>query len=339
MDEQFFFSFIDSAPIGILVFDSNFNITAVNNNFFGFRGVKKNVPDLLIGKNILTSDIFEKNDLRKELESVKDGSIFEKQVFASKTMKGEKLIVLSKGAPIFDEDEFLGGLLLLEDIKKEVGEVKEPAVDQKEYYSFLSNISNFFAIIGPTGNLVFKSLNDSSDYLKSIYNPNAAVIEKVFQGNDNFNFVDFYNHAKGLKTPLVKNFLFQTLNQNVVLKAVFVPYLFSAPQITALFIDEVKYEALEAKDAGEEVAELRNYYSMTSMIVDAVIGMDIKGKITYWNESAQELFKVSKMEIFGKFIGKIMPAFTENYFEKLKDDIIKNILINNTICYKFVLLL
>lgn len=324
MDENFFFNFIDSAPIGILVFDSKFGITAVNNNFFGFKGVKKNVPDLLVGNNILTKEVFEKADLKKEIESIKTGNSFEKHLYVSKTIKGEKLTVLIKGAPIFDEDEFRGGLLLLEDIKGEEAPVKEVVNDQKDYYSFLSNVTHLFLLAGADGNIIHKSISEKADFLKTIYNSKSTSINKLFSNENDFPFNEYYARAKKSNSIIEKYFTINNSNQTIVLRAVFLPYPSKAAPVLAVFVDEFKYEIAEPKENSEELTELKNYYSMTSKIVDAIVGLDIQGKINYWNEAAQGLFNYSKSEVYGKFIGKVLPPLTENYFEKLKDEIIKS---------------
>lgn len=324
MNDHFFFKFIDSAPIGILIFDSSFKVTAVNDNFFRFKGVRKNVPDLLVGNSVLSAEVFEKANLEKEIEAVKKGEIFEKPLFVSKTIKGEKLIVLIKGAPIYDDDEFKGGLLLLEDIKEQPSAVKEDTADQKEYYSFLTNISHLFALVDPTGNIIYKSVNNKADFIKNIYNPNAKHIGQIFYNSDEFEFIEYFQQAKNSGSVIEKNFTFNNTNQNVVLRTVYSPYPASDPQVTAIFINEYKYDITESQENNAELTELQNYHQLTTKIIDAVVGIDIKGKITYWNEAAQELFKHSKSEVFGKFIGKVLPPLTESYFEKLKEEIIKN---------------
>lgn len=324
MDDQFFFNFIDSAPVGILIFDSKFNVTAVNNNFFGFKGVRKNVPDLLVGNSVLSPEIFENTVIKKEIEGVKKGHFFEKQIFSSKTVKGENLIVLLKGAPIFDEEEFKGGMLLLEDIKGQLTEEKETGINKDSLNSFLSNAAHFFALADGKGKILFKSIDKKAENLNSLYKEDAASIDSVFKASEEFNLVDFFRQAVKVSEPLDKEFEFQLETKTVIFKVIFLPFPSSEPNLTALFIDEFCYDTSSSLYANEELAELRDYFSLTSPVLDAVIGIDIKGKITYWNEPAQEVFKYSKSEIFGKFIGKVFPPLTENYFEKLKEEVIKN---------------
>ncbi len=324
MEEQFFFNFLESAPIGILVFDAGFKVTAVNNNFFGFKGVRQNVPDLLVGNSVLSAEVFEKNEFKREIESVKKGHYFEKQLSSSKTIKGENLIVLLKGAPIFDDGQFLGGLLLLEDIKGETPVKKEPEIKKEDYYSFLSNIAPLFALFTKEGKVIFKSLNGKADYLKSVFNSGAKDAEHLFNGRNEATLSDFIKQACKTGSPVKRDFSFIHEKQNIVLRTVITPFTPFDSLLTALFIDEIYFELQEAEGNSAQLTELQNYYLLTAPVVDAVAGLDINGKITYWNEPAQDLFKVSKSEIFGKFVGKVLPPLSESYFEKLKDEIIKN---------------
>ena len=324
MDDQFFFNFIDSAPVGILTFDSKFNITAVNNNFFGFNGVRKNVPDLLVGNSVLSPEIFETAVIKKEIEGIKKGNFFEKKIHVSKTVKGESLIVLLKGAPIFDEDEFKGGLLLLEDIKGELTAGKEEGIKKEPLNNFLASAAHFFALADSKGKILFKSIDKKAENLFSLYKDDAVSVDSLFKSSEEFNLTDFFKEAVKVKEPLDKEFEFELEAKTVLFKVIFIPYPAEGPNLTALFIDEFCYETASSSAANEEAEELRNYFNLTAPVVDAIIGIDIKGKITYWNEPAQEIFKYSKSEIFGKFIGKVFPPLTENYFDKLKEEVIRN---------------
>jgi len=324
MDEQFFFNILDSAPIGILLFDSKCIITAVNNNFFRFEGVRKNVPDLLVGNSVFSEEVFEKGDFKKEIETVKKGNYFEKQLSVSKTIKGENIVVLLKGAPIFDEDEFKGGLLLLEDIKGDIPAAAEPFPSSREIAAAFSPVSHLFALLDSAGNIIYSLCSDKASFMKSIFYSEAKTIGALFDQKSGFDILKQFHQVIAYRSSDERNYSFEYAGQNIILKSVITPYLLNDQKLYLLSIDEFKIELPESLINPAELSEFKNYFLMTSRIVDAVVGIDIDGKITYWNERAQEIFRFSKSEIFGKFIGKVLPAITESYFDKLKEEIIKN---------------
>jgi PAS domain S-box-containing protein len=71
----------------------------------------------------------------------------------------------------------------------------------------------------------------------------------------------------------------------------------------------------------EEITELSKYQQITATIVDGLIGINKNGKIVFWNESAAELFGLTRSEVYGKPIGKIFSSIDDKEFERLKVEV------------------
>src|SRR3989339_1787088 len=108
---------LEFAPIGILIFQSNWKIKFANSNFFNFPGVLGESPANAVGQSVYDNRLFEKIDIRPELELIQKGESFEKQISVSKSFRGVQVSILLKGSPITLEDESAGGILIIEDVK------------------------------------------------------------------------------------------------------------------------------------------------------------------------------------------------------------------------------
>lgn len=311
---------LEFTPIGILIFQRDWKIKFVNSNFFQFNGVVRDVPGNVIGKSIFENRLFYESDIRDELNLIKKGETFEKEITASSTLSGGKVSILLKGAPIFFDDDYTGGVLILEDIKVDAAKTQGTLVHSGDFQNFLSTLSDFFIVV------------DKEGIARVLPQTGMELFEFLFEPESNKSI---------LATKKISSLLFKKLLENVFLNNKVVktqiPFIRNQREIPALVTlvplsdagVEVDWVILLVKDLSketdhvgfsqEEITELSKYQQITATVVDGLIGTNINGKINFWNESASKLFGLTRSEVFGKFLGKIFPIVDEEYFEELKN--------------------
>ncbi len=318
---------IDNAPVGILFFDADWKIQFFNESFSSIGIIGQTDLKKLVGKNIIKEASFLSSDLSKELQELKEGLLFEKQIKRIKGIKGEEISIIIKGSPVFIENNFYGGILIIEDLKI-ISEAKESLLYKNEIveriirlfydsYVIIDNelkikhfhLSNFWKDYFVKKELTNKLLdfllekinkNNLSEPLKSS-DLKEGNIRKQFDVN-----ADGSIHTITLFT------MSATVNEGNA------HYIF-------ILLKDITEENAIAKRQVAEIDELSRYQFITSKITDALIGLDLNGNITFWNKSAEELFLLSRSEVFGKFIGKIIKNFSKKYFESIITELEKGI--------------
>jgi len=313
----------ENAPVGILTINSDFEIEGVNQSALQFGIFEYEGKTNLIGKNIFTLDAFRSDEIKNDLEYFKEGIPFESEISAQKSFGDTELVIVVKGTPIIINDKFKGGIIVIEDFKTSTESSPDKIFRSEIFNSLLSSISDYFLVTDIYGNIKYTLPNE-------MLRPNHPAIKTA--GKTLFD----------LFTDLNANLIEQTLVEVVKDKK---PRTIELPQkehkfggdfeLTLIPIVErsvkIKYFFILFKDNSEEreiftnlkseIQELKAYRSITSAIVDAVIRINLKGNITFWNDSAVELFGFTKSQVFGKFIGNVLPEIDQIYFDNLTENL------------------
>ncbi|MHB8930032.1 MAG: PAS domain S-box protein [Melioribacteraceae bacterium] len=310
------------APIGVVIFQRDWKIKFVNKNFFQFNGVVSDTPQNVIGKSIFENRLFYESDIREELNLLKKGDTFEKEIIASSTLSGGKVSILLKGAPIIINGEFTGGVLILEDIKVDAVKSHGSLIFSEDFQTFLGSLSDFFVVVDKEGT--------------------ARVLPTA--GTELFDFLFEPEAARSmLRTKKISPILFKKLLENVITNnkviSTQIPFIRNQREISArvtlipvcdggldvdwviLLIKDFSKEAEHVGLSEEEITELTKYQQITATVIDGLIGTNKNGKITFWNESASKLFGLTRSEVYGKFLGKIFSNIDEKYFAELKNQV------------------
>lgn len=310
---------LEFTPVGVLIFQRDWKIKFVNNNFFLFTGVVKNSPESVTGNSIFENRLFYESDIRDELNLIKKGETFEKEIVASRTLDGGTVSVILKGAPIFFDGEYTGGVLILEDLKVDTTKAQGSLIQSLDFQKFLSVFTDYYIVV------------DREGIVRVLPPTGIELYDFLFEPEGN---------RSPLQTKKISSLLFKKLLENVFLTnkviTTQIPFIRNQREIPARvtmipFGDneaEVNWVILLVKDLSketdhiglseEEISELSKYQQITATVVDGLIGTNKNGKIIFWNESASKLFGLTRSEVYGKFLGKIFPVITEKYFEELK---------------------
>lgn len=304
---------LEFAPVGILIFQRDGKIKFANNNLFAFQNVLGGNPGEVIGKSIFEYRLLESIDIRTDLDLIKNGSAFEKEVATSRTLSGGKVTLILKGTPIIIDGEFSGGVLILEDIKQNAEEAESSLDQSTRFRDFLGSISDFYLMVDTDGGVKFHSQKNVE-----LFN---FVFESESKKLSSFLFKKLLENVVSSNQVLTTQFPFEKDSQNHVVAVTLVPFSddgFSVDFIVVL-LKMVSKETEKSTLSTEEIDELSKYQQITATVVDGLVGLNKLGKIIFWNESAAEIFGFARSEVYGKFIGKILPTIDEKYFEEIQN--------------------
>ena len=321
-DNLMFKEYLEIAPVGILLFQNDFLVKYVNQNFFFFKGVVSGNPENLLGMSIYKYRIFEEFDLRKELNELENGIAFEKELVTSRIFGGGKISILIKCSPIIIGGKFAGGIIVVEDVKVNPEKTDVTLIRSSNFQNFLSLICDYFFLSDYDGNIKLLPSKDIEDFeflfeaesYKAAKRPqkfSSILFKKLFET------VIETNKTLYTEIPFVKN----SQQQKVVITLI--PFSESDDKIETIIV--LIRKVTDVAETGliheEEIKELNKYQQIVSRVLDGVIGLTKEGKINFWNESATKLFGLTRSEVFGKFIGKIFPQVNEGYFSKILIDL------------------
>ncbi|MFA7227693.1 MAG: PAS domain S-box protein [Melioribacteraceae bacterium] len=316
---------LEFSPVGVLIFQRDWKVKFVNNNFFRFSGVVIDEPANVMGRSIYDNRLFYDSDIRDELNQIKKGETFEKEIVNTPTLRGGKVSILLKGAPIMFNNEYAGGVLILEDLRIDAAKTQGLLVQSDDFQKFLSAFNDCFIVVDREGNVIAEPLTSAETY------------DFLFEPDSNRPLMS----SRKISSLLFKKFLDKSFSQNEVITTL-IPFIRNQREIPARVTliplsdsgEEVNCVIILVKDLSketeisglseEEINELTKYQQIIATVIDGLIGVNKNGKITFWNESASNNFGLTRSEVFGKYLGKIFPAMNEKYFEELKETVREN---------------
>ncbi|MGE5402279.1 MAG: PAS domain S-box protein [Ignavibacteriales bacterium] len=317
---------VGKAPIGILLFSADWKIIFANDNFFQFGVIQRSNTEDLTGVDLLESSIPQMLKIETQIRELKEGSVFEREINNTRTINGGEISIVAKGTPVFRNGQFSGGILILEDLKV-VPSVKHDAQFNAHLIGALAEefgdilliagndlrISYFF--LSKLGNTLFPSRDLLNKHLEEILLPFLKLETAIILGN-----------LLRERQNIERKISYRLGDRTIILRVSFVvPDGESAPSVVFVLLKDITKEENEEVIRSNELAELKQYEYITSAVTDAVIATDMEGGITFWNKSAERLFRYSRSMVFGKFIGKLIPDFDKSFFETLKEELRGNI--------------
>ncbi|MBM4171957.1 MAG: PAS domain S-box protein [Ignavibacteria bacterium] len=313
---------LEHAPIGILIFGGDFVVKYVNKNFFLFEGVVKGSSTELIGRSIYEYRIFEGIDLRKDLNDLRNGTAFEKELLTSKTLSGNKINIIVKCVPIYSSDEFNGGIIVVEDVKITSSISDAALLHSAQFNHFLLLLCDMFMFIDSDGTIKTISPKKISEYA-FLFEPDTSKQSSQPQKISKILFkqhIDKIAESKAthwIDIPYVKD----STEQRLQITLIPLPNEKSKTETIIVLVKNVSNDSELKTLADEEIKELRRYQQIVANVVDGVIGINEEGKIIFWNETSAHLFGLTRSEVYGKFIGKIFTQITVDFFSELKNQL------------------
>ncbi|MDP3684617.1 MAG: hypothetical protein Q8S01_11875, partial [Ignavibacteria bacterium] len=147
---------LDAMPVGVLVFDSGYNVSYINSRFANFGILQSGFLENVAGKNLLEEELFLLRDIRNEIKNIKDQRFFEKEFERRQTTNEGEISVSLKCSALFDGELFQGGILIAEEIKVLSGTGDAGLFFQSENFNtILQDINNLFILTQVDGTISY----------------------------------------------------------------------------------------------------------------------------------------------------------------------------------------
>ena len=316
---------IEQAPIGIITFSKTGEIDYVNQNVRKLGLLYHLEIPAIFGENIFTTELFPNISIQADLQQLLEGLPFEKELNHIITSDGRQIDLILKGSPIYEKDKFIGGLLLLEDIKilKETKDKLELKADYIEKAFHKINdvfiVTNSKLEIQFAGGSALKNLNLTDRQI------NGKNIVDLFGGDAGSLLSNKIETVRINEEPA--KFIFEVKQDKTI-------YCFNCNiepvfskrgvlQLLFFFFNNITTEVEEKKKLTRKIDELNYYKSIVNNLSNALFVLDNKGNITYWDEQSEKLFGLKKSEALGTFFGSTLELFDKRFFENIKNDLKK----------------
>ena len=316
----FFLRLIESVPLGILTFNSEGRITYLNNNFLEFCVYHKIEINPSTTINIFEENLFCDNPLVEYFQKLREGYSFEKEIEGLKTFSLRKIIILVKAIPLFKEDKFDGGILLLQDIKISKEEDDSLKNIEPQWKEILNSSLDLLLITDEEGNIKFSFGKKSKKFLSRISPFEQNNINNLFSQEANILIKNKISLVRENPSLQKFNLILFINNRPYDYECEIEPILDDDKKIKLLFFrfNDIRnfikaQKALELKI--QEIFKTKTYLENTIMPIFAV---DMKGKIIYWNKASQDLFGYSETQAKDKFFVRLIGITEPNYFEDIK---------------------
>lgn len=316
---------LNQSPIGILSFSEDWKINYINEGFLKFGVLYNFDTSALLEVNVFEHQIFTNVSLTEELQQLKEGFSFEKEIQSVKTINNSFISLIIKGSPLFDNNKFSGGVLIIEDLKVAQSVKDEPEVSTENIEKVLSRINDIIFITNNSGEIKFSAGNELKklDLSNNFYNTNSILeITQNAQKDILQQKLDSsVQHRLSEKVELE----LKTKNGLNTFECRIEPLINKRGQVFQIyfFFSNITEELNKRQKLEKDSEELESYRTIIESVTDAVFAVDLDGRIKMWNSSAELLFDVSFKEIENRFFGTTLGLFDEIYFNKIKDDLIR----------------
>ncbi len=310
-------NFIEILPANVIVFDEKWKVKTLNNRFKDLINSEWGNANLegvnLFSKNILS----EKLPLKSILE-LKNNKQFEREItFIGKT--GKEINLVAKGSPIFLEDVFKGGIIILDDYSNHLNSNSTDFSSSNLLINILAKICKCFLVIDTNGTIQFASevkesrcllfSNSERQNISEVFHTEAnSSIKSILRGvlnSNNQEFVQMYYFAE---------------NEKINFNSVFLPIKIQNDEISFVLVllREANSKDEDTISYLSNSRKLSEFESFANADSDGLFKINLHGNITYWTDSAAKLFSISEKSIHSKFIEELFPEISQQYFEVIR---------------------
>jgi len=312
---------LDFIPIGILVFDQQFNIKSVNQTFLKFNLIDNNLYNKLIDLNLLEINLFNNDILNEELKSLCDDNIIEKEIKNLKRNDGSEISIILKATPLFENNKFLGGIIVIEDLNITVDAKAKSVFYHKDKVDRLFNeIVDTFFIIDQNGNIKYSFGEELWKFNLPKNKTDLSIFELSSFKNKPI-LKDALIKSKQKRTKEIFQLEFNIDEEIIYFEAFLIPFLIDKQrnQLFCLTLKDITNFIKEITIQEAKLNELKEFQIITEITNEAVIVINSNEEIIFWNKGAEKIFEFKKSEVFKKSLGKIIHfVHPVNLFKKIE---------------------
>jgi PAS domain S-box-containing protein len=322
--EGFFLRIIESAPLGILVFNSMGRIVFLNNNFLElcvYHQLEINPSNTI---DLFEVDLFRDNHLLDHFQKLRDGYSFEEEIEGLKKFSLRKIYLLLKGVPLYKNDKFDGGILILQDIK--IGEEEKPlaSIDNR-WQDILNTAFDLLLITDETGNIKFSLGKRAKKFLSRISPFEEHSINNLFSQEINTLLNSYVKIVRESNASQKFNLQLIINNRPHDYECEIEPVLDEEKKIKLLFFrfTDIRTHVKAQKLLEQKILELSKQHDYLEQINVPIFVIDLTGKILYWNKVSQDYFGYSEVQAMNRYFVRLIGIIEPNYFENIKKEVLQ----------------
>lgn len=318
MPEESIVKSVMELPVGILSFNKEWKIEFVNETYsrlaalYGLQKAEVSYSDLR------TISPFASETLSDNLKTLAEGQPFETEIKNLKTADGREISLIVKGMPFFIENEFDGGVLVIEDMKILADSRKEALLKSEYLERILKEKASLLIVTDPQGIIQFLSgklsanLKIPENGLKKIH------VTRLFVNDINLINETFTKVRFGRKSEQIKTFI-RFKDSIAHFRCTVTPVLneFGRIRFIYFFLEDISEEESEIESLKTKLKNAEYYRIARQVLQDALFVIDKDGTIHYWDENASSLFSIPARDALGKQVQSIIPTMTSAMIEKI----------------------
>ncbi len=316
-----FVDLIEFVPIGILLFDKNWQIIYLNNNFQRFGVTSRIDKKNLLNNNIISSGLFDNLSVIENIKNLTKNIPFEMELSSTSKSDGCLLNILLKGSPILENNKFNGGVLVIDDVT--IKNLPRCNIDEK--ISLINDIAEkiktSWVISDFSGKILFSSNNISeqqsknTNYIFDLFLPECKVdLENCFINlPKQHQKTSFQLKSLISKDQRIFNASILNLN-NIYIEKTIVLFIFN----------DITNQRIEQQEIELKLSELKKCSEITNYLADSILILDIDGKIISILKNKLKFFLNQEYQFIDKFIGELFPVITNEYYSVLLNDLQRN---------------
>lgn len=319
------YGYLEDLPVGIVVFDEDYNITFINELLIKFGVLRTDLEPKKNVINILKEELFKDVSLGKELKDLKKGKRFEKILKNLSGIASGNVTILVKGAPLQREDNFTGGILVVEDIRLLSDLKVDTKIFDKEFFEdFIRQNNSLFIVADKQNRIKYLSGEEISFLRKEGKKEEPDILLSDFLKEEVWKRLepvlgDVAREKKEMKTGFSLRSMGEERHYEIKIRiSESGREGISHYRISFTNVSEMK----TAIDSFEKIIEELNFYKVINEVTsDAIVGLGEKGDILFWNSGADLLFGFKRSQVFGKNFGQIVKAYEGDFFLRIAEEI------------------
>lgn len=307
---------LDEAPVGIIRFNADGIIDYVNPAFSKMGNFYHLKTSSILGANIFEDEIIPDISFTKETAELREGYIFEKEVKSLKTVDGSEISIIIKGSPLFEENYFAGGVLIIEDLQLAAEAKEDIFLKLTSLQNIIKETVDLLFIIDKNGTIKHSAGNKLN--LISKENIKAIKIQELIPNlppDFNKRITDVLSKAGEVIFEAELKIGEEQLLYECKISPL--PEKQKVPRYLSCIFKDMTLR----KKSEEQVEALRLFKTAAETISDGLFEISAKGIITNWYSSAEVFTGFSSEETLGKPIWNFIPLLNEESFEQLIKDL------------------
>lgn len=312
---------MDSAPIAILTFNKDGAIEYVNKSFsdlellYGFE-----FPPNLVGSNVMLNNLFPNLSITDELNDVLQGYPFEKEInFIEAKSKGLAHVIV-KAAPLYDGDDIIGGILIIEDLKVLTKSQKESALRNDFMENAIHNVSDFFLVVDKLDRIQFFSKN-----IVNFINVPVNLIQNVsagslFDSETSRTIKDYIEYTKQNRIAITEKIAYEFRGNKKILECRFVPQENYKKEISFIYLFFKDITALEREidTLYKNIDQLNFYQTIATKSNNALFVINPNNIIEYWDDNAEKLYEINKDQAIGINASNVVSLLSNAFLDSIR---------------------